>query len=110
MKNFAIIFSFLFCLSCSGIAQEISRKYQIVLKDGNILKGKLLEIYKTFWLLETESLGIIQIPFDNIKLFEVLERNQQITKQSPKDVKSIDNTYNPVAERYFLPSALLIKF
>lgn len=40
--------SFLCLVFQSLQAQEISKKYQIVLKDGNVLKGKTWEINKDF--------------------------------------------------------------
>mgnify|MGYP005838391135 CR=1 FL=1 len=106
MKISVFIFSVLFMVFQGLQAQEISKKYQIVLKDGNVLKGKLLEINKTFWVLETESLGIIEIPFENIKIFEVLDKNQEATEYSTQEAKSVANAYNPVPDRYlFMPSA-----
>lgn len=107
MKILVFAFLILF-LGFEGLqAQEISKKYQIVLKDGNVLKGKLLEINKTFWVLETETLGIIEIPFENIKSFEILDKNQEVTDNSSNIDKTASNAYNPVPERYlFMPSAI----
>lgn len=73
--------------------------YIITLKDGTVIKGKIISQNNTEWEIETENLGIVKIPFQNIAKFEPSEDN-----------KYGDYRKNIFAYRYlFLPSAIPMK-
>lgn len=95
------------CILCLGLmpyeskAQKINQKYQVVLKDGNRLNGTLLEINKVYWIIKTESLGIIEIPISEVSSFKIINE-----VASPEKNLDEEKPFNPVPERYlFLPSA-----
>ncbi|MCR4337453.1 MAG: hypothetical protein NUV91_06580 [Candidatus Omnitrophica bacterium] len=66
MRNLSIIFIFALLLSSLAYSEETTPLQTIVLKDGTVLKGRLVGIKNNHYQIQTTALGQLEIPAMNV--------------------------------------------